>query len=41
MKNEDIEIKLLLEAIFLKYGYDFRNYTKDSINRRIKQRAWF
>ena len=38
MTNEEIEIKLLLEAIFLKYGYDFRNYTKDSINRRIKQR---
>ena len=38
MTNEEIEIKLLLEAIFLKYGYDFRNYTKESINRRIKQR---
>jgi chemotaxis protein methyltransferase CheR len=38
MNNEDIEIKLLLEAIHLKYGYDFRNYTKESINRRIKQR---
>ena len=38
MTNEEIEIKLLLEGIFLKYGYDFRNYTKDSINRRIKQR---
>ena len=38
MENEDIEIKLLLEAVFLKYGYDFRNYAKASIKRRIKQR---
>ena len=38
MTNEEIEIKLLLEGIFLKYGYDFRNYTKDSINSRINQR---
>jgi len=38
MNQEDIEIKLLLEAIFLKYGYDFRNYAKASIKRRINQR---
>lgn len=38
MKNEDIEIQLLLEAIYLKYGYDFRNYSKASIKRRIKYR---
>lgn len=33
--NEDIEIELLLEAIFRKYGYDFRNYAFSSIRRRI------
>ncbi len=26
--NISLEIKLLLEAIFSKYGYDFRNYGK-------------
>ncbi len=38
MSNEDIEIKLLLEAIHLKYGYDFRDYAKASIKRRILHR---
>lgn len=38
MEHEDIEVMLLLEAIYLKYGYDFRNYTKTSIKRRIHQR---
>lgn len=36
--NINIEIKLLLEAIFLKYGYDFRNYSKAHIKRRILHR---
>jgi len=35
IKNESIEIDLLLEAIYLKYGYDFRGYSKASIKRRI------
>ena len=34
--NENIEIQLLLEAIYLKYGYDFRNYSKASVKRRLK-----
>jgi chemotaxis protein methyltransferase CheR len=38
MSNEDIEIKLFLEAIYLKYGYDFRDYAKASIKRRILHR---
>ncbi|MBF0344523.1 MAG: protein-glutamate O-methyltransferase CheR [Nitrospirae bacterium] len=37
-ENENIEIRMLLEAIFLKYGYDFRNYAKASLKRRINQR---
>lgn len=33
---EDIELELLLEAIFRRYGYDFRNYSKASMKRRVK-----
>ncbi|WEK03228.1 MAG: protein-glutamate O-methyltransferase CheR [Candidatus Devosia phytovorans] len=36
-KVEDIEIRLLLEALFLKYHYDFRNYATASIKRRLRQ----
>ncbi len=35
---ENIEIQLLLQAIYLKYGYDFRNYAKASIKRRVHHR---
>jgi len=34
----NIEIKLLMESIFLRYGYDFRNYSKAHIKRRILHR---
>ena len=34
---EDIEIHLLLEALFRRYHYDFRNYSRASIKRRLKQ----
>lgn len=33
----DIEIDLLLEAIYRRYGYDFRNYSRTSIERRLTQ----
>ncbi len=33
---EEIEFKLLLEAVHLKYGYDFRGYAQSSMERRIK-----
>jgi len=33
---EEIEIDLLLEALFRRYGYDFRHYAKASITRRIR-----
>jgi chemotaxis protein methyltransferase CheR len=36
-KIEDIEIRLLLEALYLKYHYDFRSYAMASIKRRLKQ----
>jgi chemotaxis protein methyltransferase CheR len=34
---EEIEQTLLLEAVFLRYGYDFRNYSQATIRRRIRQ----
>ena len=34
---EDIEIDLLLEAIFSRYGHDFRQYAMASITRRVRQ----
>jgi chemotaxis protein methyltransferase CheR len=36
-KVEDIEIQLLLEALYQRYHYDFRNYAQASIKRRLKQ----
>lgn len=41
MRHEEIEkleIELLLEAIFRRYGYDFRNYSYPSIKRRTWHR---
>lgn len=34
-RNTDIEIRLLIEAIYLKYSYDFREYSGASIKRRV------
>lgn len=34
---QNIEIELLLEAIYLRYGYDFRSYARASIGRRTRQ----
>ncbi len=36
-QKEQIEIDLLLEAIFQRYGYDFRSYARASIERRVHQ----
>lgn len=36
---EDVEIELLLEGIYLHYGYDFRNYAYSSLRRRIRERV--
>jgi chemotaxis protein methyltransferase CheR len=33
--SSDIELRLLLEAIYLRFHYDFRNYSKASLRRRI------
>lgn len=36
MAIDDIEYVLLLEAIFRRYGHDFRNYARKSLRRRIQ-----
>lgn len=38
LTNEDLEIQTLLENIYLEYGYDFRNYSRTHIKRRILHR---
>ncbi|MDM8160519.1 protein-glutamate O-methyltransferase CheR [Labilibaculum sp. K2S] len=38
LENIDIEIPLFLEAIFQKYGYDFRDYSTAHIKRRLMHR---
>ena len=38
VETENIEIALILEAIHAKYGYDFREYARASIKRRIMRR---
>jgi len=34
---ENMEITLLLEAMFMRFGYDFRHYSRASIERRVRQ----
>jgi chemotaxis protein methyltransferase CheR len=34
---EEIELQLLLEAIYQRYGYDFRSYSLASVRRRVQQ----
>ncbi len=36
-KIEDIEIQLLLEALYQRYHYDFRDYALASVKRRLRQ----
>jgi len=36
LDNERIEIKLLLEGLYLKYGYDFRDYAGAHLKRRLE-----
>ncbi|MDP2227611.1 MAG: protein-glutamate O-methyltransferase CheR [Moraxellaceae bacterium] len=37
LSPEEIELQLLLEAIYLRYGYDFRSYSRASLRRRVHQ----
>jgi chemotaxis protein methyltransferase CheR len=36
---EGLEVDLLLEAVYRQYGYDFREYARSSIKRRLRRRA--
>ncbi|WKY48126.1 protein-glutamate O-methyltransferase CheR [Eubacteriaceae bacterium ES3] len=38
LRNEEIEINLFIEMLYQKYGYDFRDYSKAHMKRRIKHR---
>jgi len=38
LENQEIEIRLLIEALYLKYGFDFRNYSQAHLKRRILNR---
>src|ERR1700712_4490445 len=35
VSDVDIELKLLVDAIYLKYHYDFRGYAQASLKRRL------
>ncbi|CCQ91241.1 MCP methyltransferase, CheR-type [Nitrospina gracilis 3/211] len=37
-QNENLELWALLEVMYQKYGYDFRNYNYSSIRRQLKRR---
>lgn len=34
---EEVEIDLLLQALKLRYGYDFTGYARASLKRRLKE----
>ena len=36
---EDLELRLLLEAVYEHYGYDFRGYARSSLKRRVWRRV--
>lgn len=36
---EDLEVDLLLEAVYRRWGYDFRSYSRASISRRLRDFA--
>ncbi|WP_027361332.1 CheR family methyltransferase [Halodesulfovibrio aestuarii] len=38
VENERLEVRLLLEAIYLRYGYDFRKYASAHTKRRLEHR---
>lgn len=38
IETEDIELDLLVDAMYHKYGYDFRNYSKAHMKRRVLHR---
>ncbi|XMB85771.1 protein-glutamate O-methyltransferase CheR [Mycoplasmatota bacterium WC44] len=41
LELEEVDFKVLLEAIFDRYGYDFRKYNFAHVKRRLKRRLFF
>ena len=39
LEIEKIEVKLFVEAAYLRYGYDFRDYSRAHIKRRLSRRV--
>ena len=39
LELEDLEVQLLLEAVFRRYGFDFREYAPASLRRRLWRRV--
>src|SRR5687767_2610117 len=37
---EEIEVSLLLEGVYRKYGFDFREYAPASLRRRVWRRVY-
>ena len=38
-EREDVEISLLLEGVHQHYGFDFRQYARASLRRRLWRRV--
>jgi chemotaxis protein methyltransferase CheR len=41
LERENLEIDLLLEGVYRRYGFDFREYSRASLRRRLWRRAEF
>ncbi len=39
LEREEIEVELLLEGVWRRYGFDFRQYARPSLKRRLWRRA--
>src|SRR5438270_13203389 len=39
LELEDLEVQLLLEAVYRRYGFDFREYAPASLRRRLWRRV--
>src|SRR5437868_6069690 len=35
--TDDVELELLLEAVYRQYGYDFRQYARSTVRRRLTE----
>ncbi len=39
LEVENLEVSLFVEAVYARYGYDFRDYSRTHIQRRLKRRV--